>query len=193
MIIKPILSLDLAWYENYNIKLEANQGAINFYNDYPYTSFDVYFNSSPSACFIKSISEQLENKILEMNFEEQCNFLIRLTQKSFSYKTDREQFGVKQRSLFPEETLFFPYSDCEDRAIFYAYLVKTLLKTKIVGVLYEGHMANAIKDEDGVFSGSYFNFEDGKYIVADPTFSGANVGVCMPAYCGEKAEIISIR
>ncbi len=179
--------------KDYKVTVEACKSAVDFYNDYPHTSFDVYFNANPSSRFIKSIAEQLKSKLIEMDFKERCNFLISLTQKGFKYKTDQEQFGVKQRSLFPEETLFFPYSDCEDRAIFYSYLVKSLLKVKVVGVLYDGHMATAIEDSEGVFKGSYFDLKDGRFVVADPTYTNAKVGSCMPDFCGESAEIIDIR
>ncbi len=178
---------------DYKVAVEACKSAVAFYNDYPHTSFDVYFNASPSPRFIKSISEQLKSKLIEMDFKEQCNFLISLTQKGFEYKTDQEQFGIQQRSFFPEETLFYPYSDCEDRAIFYSYLVSTIVKSKIVGVLYNGHMATAIKDSEGVFSGSYFDLKDGRFVVADPTYTNAKVGRCMPQYCGKDAEIIKVK
>ena len=46
--------------------------------------------------------------------------------------------------MFPEETINYPYSDCEDRSILFSYLVKNLLHLDIVGVKYNDHLATAI-------------------------------------------------
>ena len=72
------------------------------------------------------------------------NVLLRFVQTGFSYLTDSEQFG-REKFMFPEETLSYPYSDCEDRSFLFAYLVSSLLGLDVIGLDYPGHVATAVK------------------------------------------------
>lgn len=74
---------------------------------------------------------------------EAANTLIDFVQTAFEYKTDEEQFGY-ERPLFADETLYYPYSDCEDRAIFYSILVRDLLGLDVVLLHYPNHLATAV-------------------------------------------------
>jgi hypothetical protein len=93
--------------------------------------------------------------------------------------------------MMPEETLFYPYSDCDDRAILYAYLVRELTGLEVVGLLYPSHLTTAIL-LPGV-SGDTIMHNGKRYLAADPTFIGADIGMTMPQLKGQAPQVIEIR
>jgi hypothetical protein len=99
-------------------------------------------------------------------------------QNAFTYEVDEEQFG-REKVMFAQETLYYDKSDCEDRAILYAYLVRKLFHVGVIGVKYKDHMATALyipMDGDSVRKGRK------RYVIADPTYATANIGMSMPKY-----------
>lgn len=78
-----------------------------------------------------------------------AGMLLNFVQTAFEYRADGEQFGY-ERPFFPDETLFYPYSDCEDRAILYAVLVRELLGLDVVLLHYPNHLATAVALGDDV-------------------------------------------
>jgi hypothetical protein len=109
---------------------------------------------------------------------EAINFLLRLTQNGFEYKTDGENFG-REKVMFFEETLHYRYSDCEDRAIFFATLVRELLDLDLVFIKYPNHLATAIRLNSDI-GGESVIYNNQRYYIADPTYSNANIGQAMP-------------
>jgi hypothetical protein len=126
-----------------------------------------------------------------MDEQRAVNFLLRFVQTSLKYKTDERQFG-KENYLFPEETLHYPYSDCEDRAVLFAWLVQTLLGLDVVGLNFPGHVATAVKF-NGRVSGDAITYKGNRYIVSDPTYINASAGMTMPDYKNIKPGVITIR
>ena len=63
--------------------------------------------------------------------------LLNFVQTSFDYQTDEEQFG-REKYFYPEEILAYPFCDCEDRAAFFARLVRNLTGLEVVGLDYPG-------------------------------------------------------
>ena len=91
----------------------------------------VYADMPVDVAFAENTCQGLGSRIAPLSREDALNFLLHFTQSAFRYQTDGQQFG-RERSLFPEETFYYPYSDCEDRAIFFSWLVRRLLKQEIV-------------------------------------------------------------
>ena len=111
-------------------------------------------------------------------------------QTAFDYKTDEAQFGY-ERPLFADETLYYPYCDCEDRAIFYAILIRDLLGVNVVLLYYPNHLATAVCLGEDI-SGDYFLIDNKRYIVCDPTYINADIGYTMPQFKNVAAKIIRI-
>ena len=87
--------------------------------------------------------------------------------------------------MFANETLYYDKSDCEDRAILFAYLVKELFHVNVIGVKYKDHMATALyipMKGDSVKSGHR------KFVIADPTYINANIGQSMPKYKSKEPD-----
>lgn len=171
-----------------SVKLKIDPNMIDFYNTVPLSDVRVYFNSTVSEMTKESIIEEFTPLIKDMTQVNAADLLLQFVQQAFRYKTDQQAFG-HERYFYPEEMLYYPYSDCEDRSVFYAYLVKTLLKTSVVGIGYPGHMATAIYFEEKP-AGYFLRYKGKDYVAADPTFLDASIGMLMPMLRKEKAEII---
>ena len=176
--------------KNYSVQTQYNKNLIGFFQYYPQTNIKVYFEALISAeteyALIKSLKPIIENK----TEAEAVNILLRFVQKSFNYQTDDEQFG-REKYLLMEETLYYPYSDCEDRSIFFAYLVRKLVGLEVIGLDYPGHIATAVKFSDN-FSGDYVVRNNKKYMICDPTYVNSTLGMAMPKFKKIKPEIVRI-
>lgn len=172
-------------------QVAVNKNLIDFLNDYPLSNnWDNYVMTALSQQAKEQLYPTLRNAISGKSKAEAANVLINFVQTAFDYKTDGEQFG-SERPLFGDETLYYPYSDCEDRAILFAILVRDLLGLPVVLVNYPQHLATAVDFGDDTI-GDYFVVDGRHYTVCDPTYIGADIGSSMPQYRQSKAEIITI-
>ncbi|MEG2065124.1 MAG: hypothetical protein RRY23_08310 [Alistipes sp.] len=171
-----------------SVEMCSNQHLIDFYATYPPCHWDVFALASLSDHKKETLYPVLKTAIAGKSEAEAANILINFVQTAFEYQTDQEQFGV-ERSLFADETLYYPYSDCEDRAILYSVLVRELLGLETVLLHYPTHLATAVCFNNDV-SGDYIDLDGRRYIVCDPTYSGANIGQTMPGMDNQNAEII---
>jgi len=178
--------------KKYNLKFEVPESTIEFYKNYPYSDLSVYFNAPVSEVTKNAILSKLKDYIKNLNEVDAANFLLTFSQFAFKYKTDQAQFG-REKPFFVEETIYYPYSDCEDRAVFYSFLVKNLLHLDVVGVDYPGHVATAVKFNEDV-KGDYISYKGEKYTVCDPTYYGASIGMAQPEYKhGPIENIIEVK
>ena len=181
--------LNFKYYnKKYTIKTEYSKDLIEFYKTFPQSDFTVYFDSKKSQYLSNSVLISLQKEIKGMSELEAANFILRFTQTAFKYKTDPDQFGY-EKPMFPEEMLHYPYSDCEDRAVMYSYLIKNILGLHVVGIKYKGHLSTAVSFNSEV-DGENFKYKNKIYVMADPTFINANVGMTMRQYKKAKFEII---
>jgi hypothetical protein len=177
--------------KKYSIYAAYSTGHVDFLKTYPQLDLNMYFNSSVSSTTASPLLLQLSENMQGMSQLEAVNFLLRFVQTSLSYKTDEAQFG-KENYLFPEETLYYPYSDCEDRAVLFSWLVKKLLGLEVVGLDYPGHVATAVHFTDKV-NGDAIVFNEKQYTIADPTYVNASAGMTMPDFRGIQPDIIRIQ
>ena len=171
-----------------HINLEYDKNILQFFQTYPQVGNRHYFFSAESITLENSIKSIFEPLILGRNQSEALDILLSFVQNAFKYQVDEMQFG-REKVMFPSETLFYPYSDCEDRAIFFSYMVKTLLGLDVVGVKYTNHMVAAVKVQEKI-EGEYINFSNTPYLLADPSYKNATMGVSMPQFSGVKSYII---
>ena len=126
-----------------------------------------------------------------MDARRRVEFLLYFVQHSFAYATDEDQFG-RENYLFPEEVLTHSASDCEDRAALFAWMVREFTNVEVIGARWDWHMATAVRLQSG-------NKDDivrhgGKdYVLADPTYVGARLGVTLPQLRGIEPEVIELR
>lgn len=178
-------------YPNVQVTVCSNKNLLDFYNDYPLSSrWDSYTVASASSILKESLYPTMKKVIEGKSQAEAANIFINFVQTAYEYETDDKQFGY-ERPLFPDETAFYPYCDCEDRSIFFAMLVRELMGLDVVLLHYPGHLATAVNFTEDV-SGDYLIVNGKKYIVCDPTYINANIGCCMPDYKTVSPEVVTI-
>ena len=177
--------------EVYSVPITLNRNLIQFYDTYPQTDIPIYFGALLSEETARSLLTGLRSVVEGRPETEAVNLLLRFVQTAFRYETDQQQFG-RENYLFPEETLFYPASDCEDRSALFAYLVRNLLGLEVIGLDYPGHVATAVKFQADVGRDSVVHNGE-NYTVADPTFIMAEYGMTMPALRGKTPKVFEIR
>jgi hypothetical protein len=175
--------------KKYNIEVTYDRGRIKFLSTYPQLNLYLYFGSDVYKATATPLQRQLAAAMNGMSEQQAVNFLLRFVQTSLKYETDEQQFG-EENYLFPEETLFYPYSDCEDRAILFAWLVQSLLNLQVVGLDFPGHVATAVHFNEPV-KGDSVSYQGKRFVVTDPTYINANAGMTMPDYKQYKPLIIN--
>lgn len=188
-------------YENMKFKIQVNKNLIDFYNTYPVcfannderTKWRFYARvplcSSIQSVLFPSIKEQINGK----SELEAVNMILNWIQTGFVYEYDNKVWG-HDRAFFPDETLYYPYCDCEDRAILFYRLVHDLLGLETVLIYYPGHLASAVHFTEDV-KGDHIIHNDRKFVVCDPTIIGvgAPVGVSQPNMDNSKAFILDVE
>ena len=117
--------------------------------------------------------------------------LLNWVQTGFVYEYDDKVWG-HDRAFFAEETLYYPYCDCEDRSILYSRLIRDLLNLDVALIYYPGHLATAVCFDQDV-QGDAMIINGRKFIVCDPTYIGAPVGAQMPDLEYDKAQAIVLN
>lgn len=174
---------------DWNIHLSVSQNLIDFYRDYPQCAVAIHYHTPLSDVMRENLYGQMKSVVAGKSQKEAAALLLHFVQTAFQYKTDGEQFGFEKPN-FLDETFYYPYCDCEDRAMLYATLVKDLLGLDVVLLDYPNHIASAVRFSEEV-SGDYIQLENGhKYIICDPTYIGAPVGACMEQYRKVAPEVI---
>ena len=174
--------------QDYTIPVRYDQNAAEFFRDYPQTNLDVYFNAPLSPEATQSLTAGLK-PILEGRSEtEVANIILRFVQTAFQYKTDGDQFG-REKSFFSDETLFYPYCDCEDRSIIFSYLIRQILDREVVGLDYPGHIATGVNFASTI-KGDNIVVDNKVFTICDPTYINADLGMAMPQFKDVKPEVI---
>ena len=109
----------------------------------------------------------------------------------FLYRYDEDVWGV-DRAFFGEETLFYPYCDCEDRSILLSHFVRDVVGLDVVLVYYPGHLAMAVHFDEPV-EGDYVMCDGRKFVIVDPTYIGSRVGETMPMVANEPTTVILLQ
>ncbi|MGE4398612.1 MAG: hypothetical protein AB7D29_03730 [Campylobacterales bacterium] len=175
--------------KQYQMIVKANGELAALMDMYPQADYGIYMQSRSGSPLVKEISSSLMGGIKKNNFskEKAIAFVLRFSQKAFTYKTDFDAYGF-ERPFFVEQTILLPYSDCEDRATLLSHLYREIFGYDSVGLHYPGHMSLAVAyDGKGV---DYYNIDGQKYYVTDGTYFYAPPGVSQPSFKGAKAGFV---
>lgn len=157
-------------------------------DEYPQVGVALHATSSLSTDFRKDLLTQVSKQIQGLSEKDAVSKLMHFIQFGFKYKTDFDQFGY-EKGYFVEENFYYPYNDCEDRAILLAFLVRNLLHLDVHLLHYPGHEATAIRFTDKTVTGDSYVYNGNTYIICDPTYIGASIGQCMPQYVKTQPEV----
>ena len=167
--------------KNTDISLSAtfNENMIQFYSDYP-KPFPMnnpddqyyYLANTPISKEVKDmVYPYLRRAIAGKSEEEAGNIIINFMQTALVYEYDDKIWGG-HRAFFPEETLFYPYCDCEDRAILFTRLIRDLMGLEAVILHIPGHALAAVHFHEDI-KGTYIMLNGKKFLVCEPTFLSA--------------------
>lgn len=179
-------------YPEVQATVNVSKGLVEFMKDYPRcNNWNAYALASLSEQAKASLYPALRQNTKGKDKVEAVGILLDFVQTAFEYQTDEQQFG-KERPLFGDETLFYPYCDCEDRSILFSILVRELVGLDVVLLNYPEHLATAVRFEEDV-KGDYMMIDGKRYVVCDPTYIGAHVGESMPICKETKAIVIKLQ
>lgn len=186
-------------YKDTKVTVSVNQNLMDFYSTYPTsmigkdvcTRWAMYANTPMAENIKKHMYPQLNKYIQGITQLEAANILLNWVQTGFIYEYDDKVWGG-DRAFFAEESLFYPYCDCEDRSILFTRLVRDLLGLDCLLVYYPGHLAAAVCFTDKV-NGDYIDLGHQRFIITDPTYIGAPVGTTMPDMDNMKAKVIILH
>ena len=189
------------------VKLEAqtsvNKNMIQFFNDYPISNppkgkdltmkWYKYGNLPMTQELKDKLYPQLKAKVGTLPKVAAANMLLSWIQYGIEYMLDEKVWG-HDRPFFAEETLYYPYADCEDRAVLFSQLVRDLLDLDVVLVYNAnpGHLYTAVAFNEDV-PGDYINVNGRKFTVADPTYYGAGVGKTMNRMNNATAKVLLLN
>lgn len=198
--IRPSAKRKLAseQYHDVTIDSQVNLNLIQFYNTYPssevngnfMTRWKMYADTPMDESVSQMLYPDIKNKIEGLSDVQAVNQILNWVQTAFQYEYDDKVWG-HDRAFFAEETLYYPYCDCEDRAILFTRLVRDLLGLKCILFYYPGHLASAVCLKQQV-NGDYISLDGDVYTICDPTYIGAPVGITMPEMDNRSAKVIKL-
>ena len=172
----------LAFYETY---------PCSYYNDNYMTQWAQYANTPMDPQVVSSVYPALRKMLAGLTEKEKVGRLLNWVQTGFKYEYDDKVWG-HDRTFFSEETLFYPYCDCEDRSVLFTRLVRDLVGLECILIYYPGHLAAAVCFSSQV-DGDYISLKGKRYVVCDPTYIGASIGMTMLGMNNSKAGVIILN
>ena len=152
--------------EAYHFKVRLNKEVSAIFKNYPVVDYASYFNIPMSRETYSSLIPVLQKNIEGLNQKRGVDFLMRFTRNAFLYETDSQAYGREKR-FSPEQTLLNTYSDCDDRAALFFYLVKEIYHLPMIALLYPTHITIAVKFDKPV--GNTITYNGHQYSVCEPT------------------------
>ncbi len=171
--------------------INISMNMVQLFSTYPQVDVDVYANAIPSEEFCASLDRLLVPVFKDLSEYDAVALLLKYLQYGFDYATDDEQFGF-EKPFFCEENYFYPQNDCEDRAVLFSFLVRYLLGMDVVLIDYPGHLATAVCFKENV-SGASLLHRGKRFVICDPTYVGAPIGVEMPEFTQDDRNVIPLK
>lgn len=161
--------------KEYVINATINKSLIDYYNNMPQILLQKPYTYYKLSSYVElSLISDLKKIINNRNQNDAINIILSFVQ-SLKYQADTLQFGY-ERAFFPEETLYYDYSDCEDRALLFACLVKELLGVKSIFIEYALHANIALLIYPDKSNLKSITYKGQNYIICEPTMYGFKVG-----------------
>jgi hypothetical protein len=177
-------------YPEMRVELLANKSEMDFYHTYPRMDWQEYSLASLNDDVAKRITKSFRPALAGKTEEESVNMILNFVQTAFTYGYDDKIWGG-DRPFFADETLYYPYSDCEDRAILFSHLIRLLTNRDVVLLYYPNHLATAVHFTRDM-PGDYVMVDGKKYLVCDPT-GYKPIGNAYDEFKNVEAKVIKIK
>ena len=189
--------------QGWSLPIQTNINLIKFYNDYP--SGRIFYGDESSKWLIgvntpldgvtkKVLYPQIRQSVRDLTPWQAVDKILNWVQTAFKYNSDDTVWGY-DRAFFAAETLYYPYSDCEDRAILFTTLVREILELDVVLLYYDNpcHLATAVHFPHEEPAGEFVRYNNKRYIVCDPTYLNAPIGKKMTCFKDKQPKIVVIN
>lgn len=187
---------------NMKVTMTANKNMLDFYSSYPTSTLGdnfvsrwaMYANMPMPENARSQVYPQLREAISGADQLTAVNRILNWVQTGFEYEYGNKVWGG-DRAFFPEESLHYPYCDCEDRSILLTRIVRDLLGLKCILIYYPGHLAAAVAITEGNPTGDYIEYKGSRFFITDGTITGygAPVGATMSGMDNKAAKVILLE
>lgn len=160
-------------------------------NNNPMTRWAMYANTPLSQVAKETLYPQFIYAMKGLSKTEKVKLLLDWVQTAFEYEYDDKVWG-SDRVFFADESLFYPYCDCEDRSILFTRMVRDLVGLPCILVYYPGHLVAAVCFDEPIV-GDYILLGNRKFIICDPTYINAPIGTTMPNMDNKSAKVILLE
>lgn len=181
--------IEFTYYKNqYQFIIKLNPEVKNIFKNYPVVDYEEQFNMPLSKKTYESLLSSLRVPLAKMKQKEGIDFLLHFTRYAFLFKADREVFGSEKR-MSPEQTLLYEYSDCEDRAALFFFLVKEIYNLPMIILSYPEHVTVAVAFDKP--HGKTIDYNGRKYSVCEPTPQRIDlrIGQMLPELAGKSYQV----
>lgn len=174
--------------ETYSLTYTLNRNIVKYFEERPQVDISLYFNESVPKEIVQAVIEPLKKIVLEkgLHARQAVAFLHAFVLNGFAYKDDLKTKRGEHTSS-PHETLVSDFSDCEDRSILLAVLIRGVLGFEVVALEYPNHITLAVhfpnfvpNEQDEVYT-----YNGKRYLSADPSCFGA-LGTVNPDFKGKE-------
>lgn len=187
-------------YPSFVLYSEVNKNLLSFYETYPSSYYNgnfmtrwVQYANTPIAPNIaESLYPEIRRMINGLSQTEAVNRLLNWVQTGFEYEFDEKVWG-RDRAFFAEETLYYPFADCEDRSILFTRLIRDIVGLDCILIYYPGHLAAGVCFNTKEVSGDAYEVEGRDFVVCDPTYINASIGMSMPSMRNKPAYVILLK
>lgn len=159
----------------------VNENLMPMVYRYPQMDTGDYAQSVLDDGLRQSLVRQVKEQLAGKNKLKATNDLLQFVQEGFEYATDDDFHGF-EKPYFLEENLFYPKNDCEDRAIFYTYLLWNALGVENQLLAFPGHESASVSLPGENLTGTSYEHNGKRYFISDPTYLGSKTGMCMRRY-----------
>lgn len=174
---------------NYEFKVKVNKSINKLFNNYPSVEYAMQFTAPLSNTTYQSLIPALKEVVAKMDQKKGVDYLMHLTRSSFAFENDAAIYGKDMR-FSPEQTLYSAYSDCEDRAAFFFYLIKEIYNLPMIVLSYPQHVTIAVQ-----FDAPQSNpimYKGNPYWVCEPTpqWKDLKIGQGIPSLKKQAFEVV---
>ena len=151
---------------DYHFRIKVNDEIKVIFKNYPAVEYASQFNVPVNSKTYNSLIPLLRKQIKGLKPQSGVEFLMNFSRYAFVYKPDVEVFGQEKR-LSPEQTLLSEYSDCEDRAALFFFLVKEIYDLPMIVLASPKHVTIAVQFDKAI--GHTIDYNGRKYSICEPT------------------------
>lgn len=174
-------------------EITTDKSVMDFFDTFPIVDWNLYGLAPMSPQAEHTLFPVMQILTEGLGEEEAVNLILNYMNYGFRYMTDQDQFE-REKPFFPDENFYYPYNDCEDRAILFSRIVKRVLGLDAVYLFYPGHLAAAVRFSPGVnVNGATVEVDGIPYVVCDPTCKGGTAGYLAEEFRNVAAKVYKVQ